>query len=81
MLGPYGIGPVAARQLAAWQQVAAEWRLSLRDGHLACAACDTSVLSLVGPDGKPFWIYPDVILAGTVSHLRACHADVEPAGL
>jgi hypothetical protein len=81
VIGPSGIAPLAQRQLAAWQAIAAKWTIAKRDDQMACGKCDGAVMALADQHGTGYRISSDVILAAVVMHLRACHAEVEPAGL
>jgi hypothetical protein len=90
MIGPSGIAPLAQRQLAAWQQLAADWPLlverrteasGLKVLHHVCAECFSSVFALQDQAGQSFRVTPQHVLDATVMHLRARHADLEPAGL
>lgn len=83
MIGHSGIGPLATRQLAAWQELAATWplRAGRTGSHLVCAGCDASVLPLVDGGDLPYAVTVQMITDATVMHLRRRHADMEPGGL
>ena len=81
MTGPQGIAPLALRQLAAWQAVAAGWTATVAEDHLRCVACQASILAVGDPRGIRYMITSQMILDATVMHLRARHAEMEPAGL
>ena len=81
MTGPQGIAPLALRQLAAWQDVAARWTATADGDHLRCVACEASILPVGDPRGFRYMVTSQMILDATVMHLRARHAEMEPAGL
>ena len=54
--GPPGIAPLALRQLAAWQAVAAGWTATMAEDHLRCAACEASILAVGDPRGIRYMI-------------------------
>ena len=69
---------LADRQLAAWQALAEDWE-TYADGRVRrCTACSASVYLITDAAGRPFQYGPDGLLALTVLHLRACHADMDP---
>lgn len=84
MIGPAGIAPLAQRQLAAWQRVAADWPVHAIDQddemHLACGECGRSIVPLRNGSGDYHYNLSHFTDA-TVMHLRARHADMEPPGL
>jgi hypothetical protein len=73
--------PLALHQLSAWQELAARWASYVDDDHLRCTACDGSILPVGDPKGIRYMITSQMILDATVMHLRARHAEMEPAGL
>ena len=93
MIGPSGLAPLALHQLAAWQRLAQEWPLVIAErdtpgdtgplrihAHLTCTSCEASIFTL--HDGTAgYMVTPQMITDATVRHLRARHADMEPAGL
>ncbi len=78
MLGPGGLGALAQRQLAAWQQVAMSWLLRRGHDHLRCVDCHGPVLAIADADGRPYSLTPQQILDATVMHLRQRHEDLDP---
>lgn len=79
MLGPGGIAPLAQRQLAAWQQLAAGWRLQLNERFsLRCDDCGALVVLLTDALDHSYRVTPQQITDATVMHLRRCHEDLDP---
>ena len=84
MMGPSGIAPLAQRQLATWQAIAADWPVHAvdEDGQikLACERCGAGFVPLRNSTGDYHYRLGHFTDA-TVLHLRARHAEVEPDGL
>ena len=80
MLGPGGIAPLAAAQLAAWQQIAERWPLTLSAGGRTrlCQSCGKGVYLETDEHGVPYRYTPAERTAHIVLHLRAHHADLDP---
>lgn len=85
MLGPSGLAPLALRQLAAWQEIASAWprELAERDGQqiTTCGKCGQGLWLLTDTHGSTYRYRPEQEQAMIVLHLRARHAEMEPAGL
>jgi hypothetical protein len=84
VIGPSGIAPLAQRQLAAWQALAADWPVHATDEDgqikLACGECGRGIVPLRNTTGDYHYVLRHFTDA-TVMHLRQRHAEVEPAGL
>lgn len=73
-----GLSPVAARQLAAWQDIARTWPL-YNDGICQrCASCHISVWRLVDEHGTEYRGTNEERQAMIVAHLRQAHQDLDP---
>ena len=73
------IAPVAARQLATWEEIAADWTWRLRDARVAaCSHCGKGIALVHDSDGKAYVYSEDQWRALVVLHLRAWHADLDP---
>lgn len=80
MPGPGRLGAVARQQLAAWQQVAADWPVRVGGGasHLHCGDCGGPVLAIADGTATAYHLTPQQIMDATVMHLRARHEDLDP---
>ena len=73
-----GLAPLAAAQLAAWEQLATGWECREEAGVLRCADCDAGIMLLADAAGRPYQWTAEQALAMTVLHLRARHPDLDP---
>jgi hypothetical protein len=78
VLGPRGIAPIGRDQLAAWQQIAVRWPLTLSGRARVCQACGKGVMLAADEHGAPYRYTPAEVTAHVVLHLRNHHADLDP---
>jgi hypothetical protein len=85
MIGPRGIAPLALRQLAAWEELAATWPLVSvqRDGRqvMICPECGIGIWLATDPRGGTYRYTDEEKQAHIVLHLRTRHPDMEPPGV
>ena len=74
---PY-LAPLAARQLAAWEQLADGWPLMEDAGVRRCVSCLAGVELITDPDGRPYRWTEEQHRANIVLHLRHRHPDLDP---
>ncbi len=75
-----GLAPLAQAQLAAWQDLAQTWPLTLdaAEGHIRCGRCQQSVARLADDLGKAYSYWVRDWLAMVVAHLRQAHPEADP---
>ena len=73
-----GLAPLAAAQLAAWEQLATGWECREEADVLRCADCDAGIMLLWDDAGRPYQWTGGQTVAMIVLHLRARHADLDP---
>lgn len=69
---------LAERQLAAWEQIARDWPLSLDAEGVGRCACGKGVLVWIDRHAKPYRYSHEQVLSLTVLHLRNHHPDLDP---
>lgn len=78
--------PVAAGQLAGWQDIARGWAtievidvdFSPAVRNQRCASCLGGIYRVTDPHGKPYPYTDADLLALVVAHLRQAHMDLDP---
>jgi hypothetical protein len=84
MIGPRGIAPMAQRQLAAWQEIAASWGFTAaeRDGQsvIVCGECGMGMWLATDRAGSAYTYTEAEKQAHIVLHLRTRHPGMEPPG-
>lgn len=78
MLEPPVISPVAAGQLAAWEEIARGWALYNDDICQRCVSCHVAVWRLVDDTGNAYQYSEEQHLALIVAHLRQAHLELDP---
>ena len=72
------VAPIAERQLAAWEALAAEWS-SYADGPVRrCVSCHIGILRTHDDSGAEYQYTDEQWLALVVAHLRQAHMDLDP---
>lgn len=77
---PAGLGALALRQLAAWQEIASALLLDeVPEVHARCtlSGCSQSV-AVLERGGKRYQYTDDELLALKVAHLRQAHIELDP---
>jgi hypothetical protein len=85
---------VALIQLAAWQELAVTWPISIvyfdesnrsvetpvdgESSHAACGECTVSIYAITDRAGNKYTYQPGQELAMVVAHLRNFHRELEP---
>lgn len=69
---------LAAHQLAAWMQLAADWPSEVAEGVRRCTGCGKGIMLLTDSGGRLFLYTEAEKNALTVLHLRNHHADLDP---
>jgi len=72
------LAPLAVRQLAAWEAIAAGWPVSLSGETWRCGDCTGPVALAVDGAKRTYQYTREQFLALTVLHLRNHHADLDP---
>jgi hypothetical protein len=71
------IAPLAVKQLAAWEAIAAHWRTEVDDsGYLRCGECVQAIVRKTDDHGTHYELSAPEILAMTVAHIRQAHSEV-----
>lgn len=70
--------PVAAAQLAAWQQLAEDWPARIDGRVVRCGECGKGIRLLRDATGRMYLFTHVEALAMTVLHLRNHHPDLDP---
>lgn len=73
-----GLSPVAARQLAAWEDIARSWALYNDSICFRCASCHIAVWRRVDEHGNEYQYTNEERSALIVAHLRQAHMDLDP---
>ena len=71
---------MAARQLAAWEEIAVTWATYMTEGDPAvrCASCNAGIYLAFDRHGKAYQYAGSQIRAHIVLHLRTRHPDLDP---
>jgi hypothetical protein len=79
MLGqPPGIAALARMQLAAWEQIADDWPVSLERDTWRCGDCGGPVALALDAAKRTYQYTGEQFRALIVLHLRNHHADLDP---
>jgi hypothetical protein len=79
MLGqPHGLAALAVAQLAAWEQIAATWPVSLSGETWRCGDCGGPVALALDAAKRTYQYTGEQFRALVVLHLRNHHADLDP---
>ena len=73
-----GLAPLAARQLAAWEHIAEQWKVSREQDVWRCVECCSGVALADDRQGKQYQYTQEQWLALIVLHLRSKHPDLDP---
>lgn len=76
---PLGLAPLAARQLAAWEELAHDWTGYLdEDEVVRCASCHIGLWRIRDDHGTQYQYTDEQLLALKVAHLRQAHMELDP---
>ena len=79
MLEPPKLGWQATTQLAAWQELAKDWPISLdEEGVGRCDRCGHGVILWLDKNRVPYRYTDEQVRSLIVLHLRDYHADLDP---